>query len=97
MASRLTELYRLSYLDEAGNEVKLYPVKIQPVKTTYILDDLGNKTSILQVENLPSIELNQEQVLTLYTKNITVNGTDTTLGELIANKIDNIIQAHLNQ
>jgi hypothetical protein len=73
-----------------------YPVTVHAEQTTYEIDQDGNKLDIYEQFEIGQFELTAPEIMTLWTTPVTTQEGDTVmLGNLIADKIDAIIDARI--
>lgn len=74
-----------------------FPIEIDIEAITYELDASDNKIDIYDRQELGNVSLEPLEIYNLWTTPITLEGgTSTTLGDLLALKIDEIIAGRLN-
>lgn len=98
LAARQTLLSRIVTKNETtGYYEPEYPVEIEAERTTYEVDENNNRLAIYDKVNLGRVVLSQEQTMSLWAEEVTLqDGTKLFLGELLANKIDSVIDNHFN-
>lgn len=97
ITSKNTKLKRIVSKNEAtGYYEPQYPIEIDIEAITYELDANDNKIDIYEYQELGNVSLSGEEILSLWMEPITLaDGTATVLGEVLATKIDQIIQAKI--
>lgn len=95
--SKNTKLKRIVIQNqETGFYSAVFPIEIDAESITYILDAEDNKIDIYEHQELGNMSLEPTEIYGLWTTAITLaDGTPTTLGDLLAAKIDEIILARI--
>jgi hypothetical protein len=95
-AANVISFYRQVF--QMGEVVQIaFNVNITHSENQYLIDENNVKTKVIeQGRNQGSLNLTPEQVMTLFSTQVTLaDGTVTSLGELIADRADELIEASL--
>lgn len=96
-AASIISFYR--QVHQMGEVVQTsFMVNITHSVSQYLIDENNVKIRVIdQGQNQESLNLTPEQVMTLFSTQVTLaDGTVTSLGELIADRADELIEASLN-
>ena len=97
-ASRVLLLTREVADTHNGSVAVSFGATCYPSDITYEIDANGNKVGVYETnETLPPITVSQEQLMTLFSIQVTLkDGTVSVIGEIIANFADQLIAKALN-
>lgn len=95
LTARTTFLRRVVAQDPGtGFWIAHYPIEVDSEEITYRVDDQGNKLDIYDCKLMGNFTLEPSEVAALWGEVVTLQeGSQLTLGELIAGKIDAILAA----
>jgi hypothetical protein len=81
---------------ETGKVDIIFGARINYATNQYTGTDFENLTSFIGSTDQDRFDLNEKEVQDLFNLPVTVEGADTTFGELFAKQADKLIQARLN-